>query len=139
MKKELSDVIQKAKVALFKKWNDDEPTYVKEIGYEWAPFGAVEGDMARRVETDSNDYCILYKTPIGKFKPHFHINKESGVVINGKMILETPNSKKILPASSSYEILAKEWHSCEFLEETTLFLHFHPPFNNGSWIGEMRK
>jgi quercetin dioxygenase-like cupin family protein len=137
----LERTVNKARVAFFKKGHSDSPTYVKKIDYEWSHFGAVEGDKAKRVDC-GNDliYTILYFAPKGSsFPPHFHENKETGIVLAGSVQVETPTEKYNLTTSQSYEIFAEKWHKFYFLSDTTLMLFFHPPFLNNNWIGTLKQ
>lgn len=136
----LEKTVDKARVALFKRGADNAPTYIKQIGYEWESFGAIEGDKAKRIECETNSiYTILYFAPKGsKFPPHFHMNKESGIVMSGKAKIETPTECFIKAASETYEIDPEIWHKFTFLADTTLMIQFYPPFLNDEWIGNLK-
>jgi quercetin dioxygenase-like cupin family protein len=135
----LEKTVEKAKIAFFKKGAANEPSYIKKVSSEWESFGIVKGDKAKRINCENNSiYTILYFAPKGsEFPPHFHENKETGIVLEGKVVIETPNDKFYRVTSQSYEIIPEQWHKFKFLTDTTLMLLFYPPFLNDDWIGTL--
>jgi quercetin dioxygenase-like cupin family protein len=129
--------INKVKLAFFKEGAPDSPTYIKKIGYEWQHFGAIEGDSAIRVSTgDPSIYAIMYKFPAGAtFPPHFHLVKETGILLKGKLEIITPDKSWIVEESGSFEINAYVWHKVRMINEGIIFLQFYPAFENGEWVG----
>lgn len=113
-----------------------KPSLIKKIGYQWSPFGAIEGDSAKRVDTgDDSIYLILYKTPKGKFDRHFHLVRESATVLKGSIKLITAEKEEILHESDTYICEIDAAHEVHFISEGEhlLSIQFHPPFESGDW------
>lgn len=128
-------MIDNIRARVFRKSNPDIYTKAVQIGQEWAHFGALPDDEARHIRTD--EYCILYKAKAGGIFPaHKHEQRETGIIISGKCRITTHTGEDwVATASDPYAIEADVWHTFEFLEDTQLFLMFHP--NPGDWRGEI--
>lgn len=133
----IQEGVNKFKVAMFKKGLPNTPTKVQKVGRTWEAFGAIEGDLAKKVDTGvKGSYCMLYKSNKGYFKKHFHENKEAGIVLKGRIKINTPFESYIVEESCAFEIPPFMWHDAQILEDDTeIFIQYHPPFENDEWVG----
>lgn len=129
----LNRAIQKLHTSIFTVGADKSPSIVKDVGYDWEPFGAIPGDKAKRIDCENKEiYALLYFAPEGsRFPKHFHTNRETGLILQGNIRLKTPSKSLIIKETETYILEAEEWHSVEFLSDTLLIIQFHPPFRNG--------
>ena len=136
----LKTAFDKLKLAFYTKGYADKPSYIKEIGYEWEHFGIIQGDSAVRVDVADHDvYAILYKAPADSFfPPHYHLVSESGVVLEGDVVIKDAFGKEDKSSGDPFQIPKNHWHDFYFKTETLLFLQFHPPFAGGDWYGVLK-
>lgn len=124
-KKFVSKTIGELKKAMFNFGQDKNPSKIEEIGYEWVNFGVLKGDIAKRVNTgDSSNYTIIYKSGTGYFPPHFHSTRESGIILEGSMKINTPDEEIILEEGDVYSLDAGTWHSATMLKPVVIILTY---------------
>lgn len=129
-----TQALKNLKISAFKFGHDKEPTYLKKVSEEWEPFGAIEGDLGKMVNIHPEAFLVAYKTPAGVFKKHYHKVMESGIMVQGSMIVYTPEGSFKVHEGESYTIPAEVWHSVKFLEiENLALVQFHPMFESGDW------
>lgn len=129
-----TEALKYLKESAFKFGANTEPTYVQTVGKEWESFGAIEGDEAKMVDIHPEAFLLAYKAPAGDFDKHYHTVMESGIMIQGSMIVYTPEGSFKVNEGESYTIPAGVWHSVKFLElENIILLQFHPMFESGDW------
>jgi hypothetical protein len=137
MKLAYGKVVDSLNIAIFKRAAVNKPTYIKKIGYTKEHFGAIPGDWAFRIDVgDESIYTIMYFAPKdGVFPKGWHLVDEIFEVCKGKVKIETPNYTKTIGVTETCTFAPSEWHEVTFLEDTILFIHFHPCFENGDWEG----
>lgn len=127
MKKAKEDLLK----TIFMFGVDSAPVKVPIPSKEFKPFGAIEGDSIKGVNS-----LIIYKTPKGKFPRHIHKEKESGFVIEGSLIYKTHKGKFHLKEGDTFEIDKEVPHEFEFLEGTTIALKYTPNFGE-NWEAQI--
>lgn len=126
--------ISKFKKAAFSFGQSKEPVLVEKIGFDWAPFGAIDGDKARMLDISDEAFLMMYRTPPGVFKKHFHLVNESGIVTKGEMTIRTSEGEYTVHEGESFNIGKGIMHTVRFVcNENELILNFHPPFKSGNW------